>query len=437
MSCAGHCLDVASIVLPSSSGSWNGEESKQEQDLAASVSEHTETYTYTRLKPWQTRVLRLHPSECPSDGRKVPLSADLLVVTVPDAEDFLIESTGATNEYTALSYSWGRPLLGKNLICNEKMMPISRSNAAALVALRDPKEPACVWIDAICINQGDALEKSAQVARMLKIYEKAQSVAIWLGEPDADSLLASACIHGLSKFREEVSEFGQTTHGPSCYDRLRLILGALLSLYNRPWLRRTWVRQEIYGARRLVIHCGSQQVSWDGFIGAADVMKMILALMKDEGLVSESQLTQHNRLLTEAARNASLPPTGVKPPRELTEVLLETRYFEANDTKDTFYAILGMCNIVAFSQETAQRRQDSKGAVLVDYEKSLVEVYHDASCAYYTGEENPRDWQICGTLTREVFCTLRGCHFGLLIGGQARVKTVTEFPVASIDRGPL
>jgi hypothetical protein len=160
---------------------------------------------------------------------------------------------------------------------------------------------------------------------------------------------------------------------------MRLILGALLSLYNRPWLRRTWVRQEIYGARRLVIHCGSQQVSWDGFVGAADVMKMILALVKDEGLVSESQLTQHDRLLTEAARNASLPPTGVKPPRELTEILLESRYFEATDTKDTFYAILGMCNVVAFNQETAQRRQDPKGAVLVDYEKLLVEVYHDAT----------------------------------------------------------
>jgi hypothetical protein len=108
-------------------------------------------------------------------------------------------------------------------------------------------------------------------------------------------------------------------------------------------------------------------------------MKMILALVKDEGLVSESQRAQHDRLLTEAARNASLPPTGVKPPRELTEVLFESRYFETVDTRDTFYAILGMCNVVAFNQETAQRRQDSKGAVLVDYDKSLVEVYRDAT----------------------------------------------------------
>jgi hypothetical protein len=283
MPCAGHCLDVALNVPPSLPGRLN------EDGLTASISEPIETYSYTHLKPWQTRVLRLHPSACPSDGREVPLSADLLVVTVPDAEDFLIESTGATIEYTALSYSWGRPVLGKTLICNGMRLPISGSNAAALVALRDPTEPTHVWVDAICIDQEDALEKSAQAARMLKIYEKAQSVAVWLGEPDADSLLAFACIHGMSELQEAVSKFGQTTHVPLCRDRMKSIFRALLSLYNRPWLRRTWVRQEIYGARHLSLHCGSQQISWDGFVGAADLMKMIRALVQDEVLVSENQ----------------------------------------------------------------------------------------------------------------------------------------------------
>ena len=384
MPCTGHCLGIAPVVLPP-----QPEGSDEKEYSAAAVSEPTETYRYTHLKPWQTRVLRLHPSNCPSDGREVPLSADLLVVTVSDAEDFLVESTGATIEYTALSYSWGRPVLSKTLICNGMGLPISGSNAAALVALRDPTEPTYLWIDAICINQEDALEKSAQVSRMLKIYEKAQSVAVWLGEPDADSLLAFASIHGITELQEEVSKFGETTHVPLCWDRMKSIFGALLSLYNRPWLRRTWVRQEIFGARRLVIHCGSQQTSWDGFVGAADMMKMIRALMKNEVLVSENQHTQYSRLLTEAVRNASLPPTGVKPPRQLAEVLLEARYFQAKDPKDTFYAVLGMCNVVAFSKETAQRRQEWKGAVLVDYEKPLVEIYHDATLCILHGKGEP------------------------------------------------
>jgi hypothetical protein len=386
MPCTGHCLDVAPIALSSPP-----ERSNEEGDPAASVSEPTETYTYTHLKPWQTRVLRLHPSDSLSDGREARLSADLLVVTVSDAEDFLIESSGATIEYTALSYSWGRPVLGKTLICNGMRLPISGSNAAALVALRDPTEPKYLWIDAICINQEDALEKSAQVARMIKIYQKAQSVAVWLGEPDADSLLAFACIHGMSELQQELSKFGQTTHVPLCRNRMKSIFRALLSLYNRPWLRRTWVRQEIFGARRLVIHCGSQQTSWDGFVGAADLMEMVRALVKDEVLDSEDQHMQYSRLLTEAVSNARLPPTGVKSPRQLTQVLLGARNFEATDPKDTFYAVLGMCNVVAFSKETAQRRQESKGAVLVDYEKSLVEVYQDATSCTLNRRGGPRN----------------------------------------------
>lgn len=279
MPCTGHCLDLAPIVPPSLP------ENSNEDGSTASTSEPSETYSYTHLKPWQTRVLRLHPSDRFSDGREFPLSADLLVVTVSDAEDFLIESTGATIEYTALSYSWGRPVLGKTLLCNGMMLPISGSNAAALVALRDPTEPTYVWVDAICINQEDALEKSAQVARMLSIYEKAQSVAVWLSEPNAYSVLAFACIQVMSRLQEEVSKFGQTTHDPLCWSRMKSIFRALL----------------------------------------------------------------------------------------------ETRHYEATDPRDTFYAVLGMCNVLAFSQETAHRRQDSKGAVLVDYKKSLVEVYQDAT----------------------------------------------------------
>lgn len=39
-----------------------------------------------------------------------------------------------------------------------------------------------MWIDAICINQTSDKEKSTQVAKMHHIYNKAQSVYVWLGK---------------------------------------------------------------------------------------------------------------------------------------------------------------------------------------------------------------------------------------------------------------
>jgi len=38
-----------------------------------------------------------------------------------------------------------------------------------------------MWIDAICINQGDDEEKSKQVTRMRDVYKLARRVVVWLG----------------------------------------------------------------------------------------------------------------------------------------------------------------------------------------------------------------------------------------------------------------
>jgi hypothetical protein len=230
MYCTGHCFDIARFEATSILDEPN------EEGWAASAAGPSETYMYTPLKSWQTRILRLHPSQ---DSSLAPLSADLLVATVSDTEGIVIEQAGAPVEYTALSYTWGYPQLSETLICNRTRKAISGSNAAALAALRRPNESIYVWIDAICINQDDVEEKSAQVARMLNIYQKAYSVTAWLGEPDNDSLLAFACCRKLGELQKAVSQFRQTTHELPCFDHLRAIHLAIFSLYNRPWLRRT------------------------------------------------------------------------------------------------------------------------------------------------------------------------------------------------------
>ena len=42
------------------------------------------------------------------------------------------------------------------------------------------------WVDAICINQADIDERSAQVKIMKIIYESADTVFAWLGLPFND-----------------------------------------------------------------------------------------------------------------------------------------------------------------------------------------------------------------------------------------------------------
>ncbi|KAL8645808.1 MAG: hypothetical protein Q9226_007132 [Calogaya cf. arnoldii] len=68
-------------------------------------------------------------------------------------------------------------------------LDVTRNLTVALQHLRYKKEPRILWVDAICINQQDAQERSAQVQRMGEIYQSAHQTTIWLGpEGDASSL---------------------------------------------------------------------------------------------------------------------------------------------------------------------------------------------------------------------------------------------------------
>jgi hypothetical protein len=57
-----------------------------------------------------------------------------------------------------------------------------------------------LWVDAICIDQTDASEKSYQVGLMARIYMQAHQVIVWLGDGDRESYftLESSEIYRLS-----------------------------------------------------------------------------------------------------------------------------------------------------------------------------------------------------------------------------------------------
>ena len=82
---------------------------------------------------------------------------------------------GASNEPRALALN-GRPyLLGHNL-------------HLALLHLRSRTAPLTLWVDAVCIDQGDLEERNAQVALMSLIFMRAMKVVAWLGTRDHGKL---------------------------------------------------------------------------------------------------------------------------------------------------------------------------------------------------------------------------------------------------------
>ncbi|MCJ1250141.1 hypothetical protein MMC30_007367 [Trapelia coarctata] len=79
-------------------------------------------------------------------------------------------------QYEALSYAWGDPSGEEVIFINGPDFRVMSNLFAALRRLRSPHDKRVLWIDALCINQHDDLEKSHQ----------AQHVVVWLGDPLRD-----------------------------------------------------------------------------------------------------------------------------------------------------------------------------------------------------------------------------------------------------------
>lgn len=106
-------------------------------------------------------------------------------------------------DYAALSYVWGPqdPASMRDIVVNNKVIRVGCNLEAALRAMQDSTELRAglkLWVDSICINQNDIMERSHQVRRMRAIYSGARSIIVWLGEADADTHKAMELITLLS-----------------------------------------------------------------------------------------------------------------------------------------------------------------------------------------------------------------------------------------------
>jgi hypothetical protein len=107
----------------------------------------------------------------------IPLTGTLRVVSLSTCPDF-----------AALSYVWGRPSSPPDVIsCGDYDIEITTNCRDALRQLRRRYGSVTVWVDAICINQKDAREKSSQIPLMEEIYTWARQVYVWLGSGNEKS----------------------------------------------------------------------------------------------------------------------------------------------------------------------------------------------------------------------------------------------------------
>ncbi|KAF2264100.1 hypothetical protein CC78DRAFT_464340, partial [Lojkania enalia] len=132
-------------------------------------------YRYAPLLESQIRLLTILPGSLYQD----------LECRLSHVDHDQTSSKGQKNanpSYKALSYVWGDPKAVSWIILDDVLVGVTKDLHHALRHLRHASEPRQFWVDALCINQNDVLEKTEQIKKMKQIYSQADQVIMWLGE---------------------------------------------------------------------------------------------------------------------------------------------------------------------------------------------------------------------------------------------------------------
>jgi hypothetical protein len=155
------------------------------------------------------------------------------------------------HDFEALSYVWGSQVNPVAIVLDGRDYYITQNLAAALQQLRMADQVRVLWIDAICIDQTDVLEKNIQVRSMQRVYSQATQVIGWLGVSDEVS------DHVMDLIRDKDEE--DYPQWPGGKDMLEDV-SAIAKFLERDYWSRVWVLQEIALAEKVTWVCGSKTV---------------------------------------------------------------------------------------------------------------------------------------------------------------------------------
>lgn len=318
---------------------------------------YEEVFKYSKLGSVdETRLLRLHPGS-PDDDLVGSIDHAVLPTCSHNAQsetEQLAICAVCTKEevpsYEALSYAWGDPKATDSIHLHHQhsqatlSLGIASNCAQAPRRIRHVDKERVIWVDAICINQADLSERSAQVRIMHRIYKMASQVLIYLGEssPDSDKAI-------------DVLNDDANGDRPFVTDRLDdAEIEALSNFFNRDWFHRVWVLQEVAWAKSALVLCGSRNMSWRETVHKA--------YWSSIGRIDRLQPLPYVMSFGE-------PKSGdIMTPQSMLCELRNARDCRASDARDKIYALLEL-----FQKRPGDNR------LTIDYTRPLLDLYKDVS----------------------------------------------------------
>ena len=180
-----------------------------------------------------------------------------------------IHHTTLRSHYACLSYTWGSSQKPHEILINGRAFFVGTNLHDFLQIARRSWSGVFIWIDAICINQADPMERNHQVQLMGRIYGGAKQVLVWLGSKigGCEDLLRlvsrkegliSECLPS-SRARWKINEL------QSHIDRTEHTFKALNEICCLVYWNRIWTVQEFILAHSIILMYGSAQAEIELF----------------------------------------------------------------------------------------------------------------------------------------------------------------------------
>ncbi|KAI1181880.1 HET-domain-containing protein [Nemania serpens] len=287
--------------------------------------------------------------------------------------------------YTALSYTWGRRIEERFLKIRPDVkwmgksvkLPITDNLFRALSRLRRPIQKHVLWVDAVCINQDDIDERSAQVALMGKIYSNASSTAIWLGDFSGTSIYDGE-LTGVQKLVQSASPILRNHSLSDILWNVDCIpMDHAIQTTTPSWKDRGWIIQEYVLSQRPYLQFGSRTRMIDkadpslGHRGFA---------VPDSGWILEKKVDALPGLWGLAERFRKLDEIRAERERgremSFYSAALATSGCKTTDPRDKVYSLLGFLNPI------------ERKLVSPDYHSSTEVVFSRATYAAFKGPTN-------------------------------------------------
>jgi hypothetical protein len=346
-------------------------------------------FLYSPLQPEQKhiRLVTIHASPMLSQ----PIRCSLSTYPIQEAP-----------EYNALSYCWGETQEHQPIFLDEKHFLVTKNLFEALLHLRQPDRPTIVWIDAICINQSDAKEKSHQIPLMGQIYSRSNKVVAWLGTESDNCKMAFQLINEwaniwlmhTTKFENEKTAFlnrdlkplwskiSKSFHAPSWH--------AAQKIFQRPYWTRLWVTQEVVLASNTVLQCGQASLALSSLFNFG-LLALLVCEAPNVRNLTPFQLRLFNNCNYPESGHLSIL-VGARQRRcserfNIFTLLNLTRRLRCKDPRDKIYAILGLA---------ALGPSPERWLIVPDYEKDIDQVRLDFTVSCIQATNSLNIFSMCG-----------------------------------------